>query len=94
MRIVGRETITAFMAKHARSSKQLSAWLAEAERSKWKTPLQIKKRYRSADFLSDNRVIFDIAGNNYRLVVKIAYQVGIVQVQWIGTHAEYDRKKF
>ena len=94
MRVVGRETITAFMAKHAQSSKQLAAWLAEAERGQWKTPLDIKNRYRSADILSDNRVIFDIAGNKYRLVVKIAYQARIAQVQWIGTHAEYDRKKF
>jgi mRNA-degrading endonuclease HigB of HigAB toxin-antitoxin module len=60
----------------------------------WKTPHDIKRRYRSADFLADNRVIFDIKGNSYRLVVKVRYQNGLVVVEWVGTHAEYDKKKF
>ena len=59
-----------------------------------KCPKDIKNRYRSADFLADNRVIFDIGGNNYRLVVKVRYQGSIVLVEWVGTHAEYDKAKF
>ena len=57
-------------------------------------PQDIKNRYRSADFLAGNRAIFNIKGNDFRLVVKIRYQNGIVVVEWVGTHAEYDKKRF
>ena len=77
------------MRKHANARPSLSAWLAEAEVAEWKTPQDIKERYRSADFLSGNRVVFDIGGNNYRLVVLVRYHNGILLIQQIGTHAEY-----
>ncbi|MDD2863960.1 MAG: type II toxin-antitoxin system HigB family toxin [Methylococcales bacterium] len=57
-------------------------------------PQDIKNRYSSADFLAENRVIFDIKGNHYRLVVKVRYQGGIVVIEWVGTHAEYDKQDF
>ena len=79
---------------HADSRGQLDAWQTDVERESWKTPHDIKRRYRSADFLADNRVIFDIKGNSYRLVVKVRYQNGLVVVEWVGTHAEYSKKKF
>lgn len=94
MTLVGEENIQAFVARHAQALKAMQAWVAEARTSIWRTPQDIKNRYRSADFLADNRVIFDIKGNNYRLVVKVRYQGGIVLVEWVGTHAEYDKKKF
>ncbi|WOG27946.1 type II toxin-antitoxin system HigB family toxin [Endozoicomonas sp. 8E] len=50
-----------------------------------------KKRYRSAGFISDNRLIFNIKGNDYRLIVKVAYRKGIVLIEWVGTHANYDQ---
>lgn len=82
------------MRKHAGSRKALEAWYAEAERSDWQTPQDIKNRYASADFLADNRVIFNIKGNHFRLVVKVRYQNSIVVVEWVGTHAEYSKKSF
>ncbi|NWF38969.1 type II toxin-antitoxin system HigB family toxin [Mariprofundus sp. NF] len=94
MRIVGREMLLKCGKKHADAKKALDAWFHEAEISNWKTTQDIKKRYRSADFLADNRVIFNIKGNHYRLVVKVRYQNGIVAVEWVGTHAEYDKMKF
>ena len=69
-------------------------WIVEVRSANWKTPQSIKDRYRTADFLSGNRVIFNIKGNHFRLVAKVNYGYQIVLVEWIGTHAEYDQKKF
>ena len=93
MKVIGKEKLHSFMQKNARSRKVLTVWLADAQRSNWQTPQDIKNAYRSADFLSDNRVIFDIGGNNYRLIVKVRYCNGIVKIDWIGTHAECDKLK-
>jgi mRNA interferase HigB len=94
MRILGLPILEAFKRGHAASRGPLDAWQMEVERGNWKNPHDIKRRYRSADFLAGNRVIFDIKGNSYRLVVRVRYQNGLVLVEWVGTHAEYDRKKF
>ncbi len=93
MRIAGRDKLTKFMQKHARAKSSLSSWLATAEEASWKTPQDIKERFRSADFLSNNRVIFNISGNNYRLVVLVRYVEGQLLVLRIGTHAEYNKWK-
>lgn len=94
MNVLGRNLLTEFSAKHANVKSALDAWFHEARAADWKTPQDIKNRYRSADFLDDNRVIFDIKGNHYRLVVKVRYQNSIVRVEWVGTHAEYSKKRF
>lgn len=93
MRIAGRNKLTKFMRKHNRARASLSSWLATAEEASWKTPQDIKERFRSADFLSENRVIFNISGNNYRLVVLVHYVEGQLLILRIGTHAEYDKWK-
>lgn len=94
MRLAGTDKIDRFIRKHANAKDALFAWKFDAKQSNWSTPQDIKDRYRSADFLSDNRVIFNIKGNHYRLVVKVRYQNGIVLVEWVGTHAEYSKKQF
>jgi len=94
MRILGLPILEAFKIDHAKCRGQLDASRTDVERENWKTPHDIKRRYRSADFLADNRVIFDIKGNSYRLVVKVRYQNGLVVVEWVGTHAEYSKKPF
>ena len=94
MNVLGRNLLTEFSAKHANVKSALDAWFHEARAADWKTPQDIKNRYRSADFLDDNRVIFNIKGNHYRLVVKVRYQNGMVRVEWVGTHAEYSKKRF
>jgi mRNA interferase HigB len=93
MTIAGRQLIEKYMRKHANSQSSLSAWLEEAEEAKWKCPQDIKDRYRSADFLSGNRVVFNIGGNNHRLVVLVQYRHGVLLIQRIGTHAEYSKWK-
>ena len=94
MRILGLPLLAEFKGKHADSRGQLDAWQNEVEREEWRTPQDIKRRYRNADFLADNRIIFNIKGNTYRLVVKVRFQNGLVLVEWVGTHAEYRKQKF
>jgi len=69
----------------------LAEWYAEVSKASRQTPRDIKARYKSASFLSDNRVVFNIAGNKYRLVVKINYPYSATYVRFVGTHAEYDK---
>jgi mRNA interferase HigB len=91
MRVIARKTLRSFWEKHRDAESELAAWIAEAERSQWKTPQDILDRFRFADILPGNRVVFNIKGNHYRLVVKIHYNAGIVYIRFVGTHAEYDR---
>ncbi|MFC5050831.1 type II toxin-antitoxin system HigB family toxin [Rubritalea spongiae] len=93
MRIVGKPILEKFMKKHARARSPLSAWVQDAIDSEWLTPQDIKNRYNSADFLKDNKVVFNIGGNNFRLVVIVRYQNGIVMIDKVGTHAEYNKWK-
>ena len=69
----------------------LQAWYHDAKRTRWKIPADIKNVYRDASFVENNRVIFNIKGNQYRLVVAIQYQHGIIYIRFVGTHAEYDK---
>jgi mRNA interferase HigB len=94
VRIVGRDHLTAFCAKHTDCTGWIQAWVAEVERSKWKTPAELKSRYPSASLLGKNVVIFNVKGVRYRLATRVAFNSGVVFVDWAGTHAEYDRKKF
>lgn len=94
MQLVGLLELDGFKRTHADIRGPLDAWQAEVEATKWTGPQDIKDRYPSASFLAENRVIFNIKGTSYRLVVKVKYQNAIVLIEWVGTHAEYDRQKF
>ncbi len=94
MKVLGRDKLVAFARKHANSKKALDVWFVETSRAVWQSPKDIKAHYRSADFLSENRVIFNIKGNHYRLIIKVKYQYGLAIIEWIGTHAEYDKQRF
>ncbi len=91
MDVRGLKLIYDFCKKHNQAKGSLMAWKDEVTRAEWQTSQDIKNRYASADFLADNRVIFNIKGNNYRLVVEVIYVAGVVIVKRIGTHAEYDK---
>ena len=93
MRIAGREKLEQFKRKHAAAKKPLGVWLALVEREVWHGPQDIKNLYRSVDFLSGNRVVFNIGGNNFRLVVVVRYTASVVLIDRIGTHAEYNKWK-
>ena len=91
MRVISVRALREFWEKHADTEQALRAWNQEAKAARWNKPNDIKQRYRSADVLPDNRVVFNIKGDRYRLVVKINYSVGLVFVRFVGTHAEYDK---
>ncbi len=91
MRVIAKRTLRDFWEKHADSEQQLKSWYNETEQADWKSPNDIKKDYPSASILEDNRMVFNIKGNNYRLIVRINYKYGIVWIRFVGTHAEYDK---
>ncbi|MBS1646584.1 MAG: type II toxin-antitoxin system HigB family toxin [Bacteroidetes bacterium] len=91
MRVIAKKTIKTFWKKHKNCEQQLKAWYDEAVEANWFSPKNIKLNYPSASFLIDNRVVFDIKGSSYRLIVKIHYKYKMVWVRFIGTHAEYDK---
>ena len=91
MRVIAKGTLRDLWENHADSEQQLKAWYNEAEQATWKSPNDIKKDYPSASILEDNRMVFNIKGNNYRLIVRINYKYGVVWIRFIGTHAEYDK---
>lgn len=91
MRVIARSTLREFWIKHPDAEEALQAWYDDAERTQWKTPADIRATYPSASFVSNNRVIFNIRGNHYRLIVHIHYNTQIVYIRFVGTHPEYDR---
>ena len=90
MRVVSKRTLREFWARYPDAEQALLAWHAEAEAAAWASPVAIKAQYRSASILKDSRVVFNICGNKYRLVVKLSYKNGVVLIRFIGTHREYD----
>jgi mRNA interferase HigB len=92
MKIAGRNLLEGFCAKHTAARQWIENWLSDAEAAKWAKPQDIKERYASASFLAGKTVTFNVKGNEYRLEVACAYQVGVVVVKWVGTHAEYDER--
>lgn len=92
MNVIARRTLISFWTKHPQAETPLKVWFAEARAAEWSGPQDIKDRLGTAvDFLSENRVVFDVGGNKYRLIVRIAYRHKHVLVKFVGTHAEYDR---
>jgi mRNA interferase HigB len=91
MRIIALSTLRVFWMKHPNAEIPLRSWYALASRAQWKSPLEIKEAFRNASFTGNNRVIFNIKGNDYRLVVMIRYDKGLMYIRFIGTHIEYDK---
>jgi len=96
VRVIARSTIKRFIERthgrrgHAALRSALEAWFTEARKAQWKNSAEVKKLYATASIVSSDRLAFNIKGNDYRLVVGIDYEKGIVWIKWIGTHAEYD----
>ncbi|MEW9208238.1 type II toxin-antitoxin system HigB family toxin [Citrobacter werkmanii] len=91
MIVRGREKLHEFCLKHSQAKGAIDAWYDEVVRAEWKTPQDIRNRYASADFIAGNRVIFNIKGNHFRLIVHVIYVAGTVVIERVGTHAEYDK---
>jgi len=91
LRIISKKTLRDFWEKHSDCKQQLLSWHQESSKSNWKTPNDIKKEYPSASFLLQNRIVFNIKGNTYRLIVKVNYEHQIIWIRFVGTHSEYDK---
>ena len=91
MHVVAVKTLRQFWECHADAQPALRAWYQEARAATWKSFQDIKQCHRSADCLPGNRVVFDLNGNRYRMVVRIHYNAGRIYIRFIGTHAEYDK---
>ena len=91
MRVIAKRTLLAYASRHSDAEQPLRAWYDEAANATWKTPQDIKDHYASASFVANNRVVFNIKGNEHRLVVAVAYRFGVVFIKFIGTHKQYDK---
>ncbi len=91
MRVIAKRNLRAFWELHPDCEQQMTSWYREAEKSVWKSPVDIKKKYPSASIISENRIVFNIKGNNYRIIVKINYSYQMVWIRFVGTHSEYDK---
>jgi mRNA interferase HigB len=90
LRIFNRATLVAFWTKHKDAEGPLRLWFSIVDRANWTGPSELRAAFRTADFLANNRVIFDIKGNRYRIVTQIKYApLCLVYIRFIGTHAEY-----
>ncbi len=91
MRIFSKKMLREFWEKHTDAKADLQAWYEETLRANWQTPVEIKNSHANASIIGDNRVVFNIQGNAYRLIVKIRYDRSYVYIRFVGTHAAYDR---
>ena len=90
MRIISRKKLREFWDIHPEARSGLESWFADVKSSNWEKPSDIKEIYRNASFIEHNRVIFNIRGNQYRLIVVVQYSFKIVFIRFVGTHEEYD----
>jgi mRNA interferase HigB len=91
MRVISRKTLKEYWEREPTTEQELKAWFAEARNADWRTPADVKAKYGNASVLKGGRVVFNIRGNNHRLVTWINYKFHTVYVRFVGTHKEYDR---
>ncbi len=90
MRVIAKRALREFWARHPDAELALGAWYHDAARATWTSPIDVRQRYATASIVGDNRVVFNIRGNRYRLVVAVNYAYGIVYIRFVGTHGAYD----
>lgn len=92
MQVIALRTLRRFWARHPQAERPLRAWYALVSRAEWRRPVDVETEFgTTVDFVADNRIVFDIGGNKYRLVVHVAYAYRRILIRFVGTHAEYDR---
>ena len=90
MRIIAKKTLRDFWERHSDAEEALKSWYHDAKHATWQSPNDIRQTYATASIIANNRVVFNIRGNHYRLVVAINYAFGIIYIRFVGTHREYD----
>ena len=91
MHVISLKPLKEFWLKHSNAEGQLKAWYHEAKKAAWKTSAELKERYPTASIINSERVVFNICGNKYRLIVSISYSSHVVLIKFVGTHAEYEK---
>jgi len=92
MQVIAKRTLQRFWGKHAQAQGPLKVWYALVSRAAWAGPQDVKRQFGgTVDFIADNRIIFDIGGNKYRLVAHVSYEYKRVLIKFVGTHGDYDR---
>ena len=91
MRIIAKRTLREFWMLYPDAEQPLMAWYRAAKRADWATPADVKAQYRNASLLGNERVVFNIAGNKYRLIVAINYAFQAIYIRFVGTHSAYDK---
>jgi mRNA interferase HigB len=91
VRVIAKKILREFWIKHTDCKKQLQSWYQETSESEWKNSNELKREFPSASILGQNRVVFNIKGNQYRLITKINFDYQMVWIRFIGTHADYDK---
>ncbi len=91
MNVISKRTLVQFYERHPQARAALEVWHSDARKAQWTSPDDIKRVYASASFLKDNRIVFNIKGNDFRLIVHIDYRRKIVRVKFVGTHSQYDK---
>lgn len=91
MRVYSRRTLREFWERNPDAQQALQAWYINVKHANWKTPSDIKASYQTASFLANGRVVFNIKGNSYRVVVVVEYSHGSIYIRFVGTHSQYNR---
>lgn len=91
MQVIALRPLKQFWQAEPQAETPLRTWYAIVSKAEWDSPAAVKAQFGSADFIADNRVIFDIGGNKYRLIARIVYRYKAVQIKFVGTHAQYDK---
>ena len=91
MRVISRKILREFWERHPDARQSLQTWYADVKHATWTSPTDIKNVYQNASFLANNRVVFNIKGHRYRVIVIVQYRYELVYIRFVGTHKEYDR---
>ena len=91
MKVVGKRILADFAKQNPNVCSQVASWLAEAEEAAWLTPIDVKERFAHASILGGRRIVFNLKGNSFRLLVKVSYKNQIISIRKIGTHKDYEK---
>ena len=91
MIIINRQVLLDFTRKHTDAIRPVTKWISDVEKAQWTSFADVKNTYRTADYVGNDHIVFDIKGNTYRLVTIVIFEDGVVNIRWAGTHAEYDK---
>jgi mRNA interferase HigB len=91
VRVIAKRTLKEFWEKHRDCEQQLKSWYQEVSKAQWSNPYETLQDYPNARIIESSRMIFNIKGNHYRLIIKINFKFGMIWIRFIGTHSEYDK---